>query len=1236
MSRKNEPAPKDALRRKGPGKYAPGDSPAKASLRRGRAGGSSRHVVKEFDFVQDVIRRAGSHPWEMLPGFGEGAVAGEVSKQAQAGRPGVAAGLALAAALPVVGAPLSKKLARELAKKGGRISASAIKLPNGKVLEGTSHFDAMERGGVSNSPMLKKAVSGYVDQAGNFLTLDEAGQRMKHLGLAGDAWKNARSEEIVHAQKGYAPKFEKAKTPPKVAADSLLPSMAIPLNPATRHTRGLTPQSDRDRAAVLLKKLREDGGFTLDANDNPVTTGFAVGAGKLPGANLLQKPLDKLTVDDIANYLAKHPKDQLKGGWVDNGMVYIEPSTHVTDKAEAVKLGRKRKELAVGDLAAYARGDFDAGTVKLPQTRYKVDKSPAGTQIKAMGEDGTHVGSLFLEPDGTPIMVNVAPEHRRQGIASGLYDEAERALGKPITPSGNLTKDAEAFWGARQKKQGATMVGGFSQEPGDVMGAKFDTPNGPISVRFTYDPYRGTPLDVKTISTPEQGVINDKTPGANTRGVAAVRAVFKKLKEITGADEVTGTRVSGANKGKKVDRALGDTLFHGTFKNFDEFKLSDKDIGVHLGTPAQAHARLSATVNDPRIFIEAAKGDHPQMLKVATPYKNGVVPNKGDLATGYRGIITPRSRPIADPRVLELPDLGQWKIKDLQDEITKAFDDGWEVQNMHTHAEIRDWLKAQKDKHAVTYQNHFEAPEDAAHSLAVLDPKEAKIIASMDMSAAAQDRRMHRAAALRAKGASPKDMAAELADEWRPRGDSVAVRAASLTAEEVARERKGTHLRVKNGRITEVPNKIKSASAVLPFADKDFAATRLPDGRVFRGEDHRAARSRAVYAAEANGQAQPDNYVDGFVLKDGSFVTRAKGAELFAKARNDFKTASGVYPLVSEDFDIAKAKRQGKVAGDSVVAKVTGGIPEQKDLPRMLPKKKPQALLDEVEERTLRAYMGPKFEKWAAEGNFGNWYDTFGTEQAARDALGDEEGPAAFKRLMQFMGATTARSTPANNLRRAGYYRGLENAGLLDVEALFNKGYKKVPEGMGHIANNAHHNALASLLEGGLDPIKNPKPASFTENLSRNQRPFTNDTRMATGLRHVDPTLEKMGAFTKSTNPHGGVTFNPRDWAYGPMERAGQRAASEYAGRGMLNVRPGLDPTAHFQAKVWDALGAEIPGSSRSAGLFDDVFKSKLDENAKRWGLKPSEANKLFWQGHPFDLPLNKDVVPRGLLSMFR
>jgi hypothetical protein len=108
----------------------------------------------------------------------------------------------------------------------------------------------------------------------------------------------------------------------------------------------------------------------------------------------------------------------------------------------------------------------------------------------------------------------------------------------------------------------------------------------------------------------------------------------------------------------------------------------------------------------------------------------------------------------------------------------------------------------------------------------------------------------------------------------------------------------------------------------------------------------------------------------------------------------------------------------------------------------------------------------------------------------------------------------------------------------------------------------------------------------------------------------------------------GGVTHSPRDWAYAPMERAFQRSAHDYAGRGLLDVPTGADPTAFGQAKIWDGIG----GAGSDGGTFDDIFNQKLDQAAKLWRVSPSQANSLFWQGNPFDLKLNTQLIPRGLL----
>lgn len=308
----------------------------------------------------------------------------------------------------------------------------------------------------------------------------------------------------------------------------------------------------------------------------------------------------------------------------------------------------------------------------------------------------------------------------------------------------------------------------------------------------------------------------------------------------------------------------------------------------------------------------------------------------------------------------------------------------------------------------------------------------------------------------------------------------------------------------------------------------------------------------------------------------------------------------------------------------------TSALPAQTDIPRFIPPRVPQSKIDAVEDMAFKTYTDPRFVEHLRNGQFADLYNTVGTQQKAADALGPE-GPQAYQDLMNKMGATTARSNPDNNLRRASYYYGLDRAGLLDPDALRNGVYKNVPAGMGHLANNAHHAALADLLENGsLNSTVNPKPASFVENLNRNFRPFTNDTRMAAGAAAINPKLVDIGALVKSVDPKGGVTYSPRDWAYAPMERAFQRAAQIHAGRGLLDMVPsGADPTAFAQAKAWDAIG----GAGSNGGTFDQIFDQKLSHAAKLWGVSLSRANQLIWEGHPFDLPLNTPLIPRGLVK---
>jgi hypothetical protein len=61
------------------------------------------------------------------------------------------------------------------------------------------------------------------------------------------------------------------------------------------------------------------------------------------------------------------------------------------------------------------------------------------------------VNELLKHPDGRwqVLHAEVRLSHRRQGLATLLYGEAERLLGTKLVPSGWLSEDAYGFWQSR-------------------------------------------------------------------------------------------------------------------------------------------------------------------------------------------------------------------------------------------------------------------------------------------------------------------------------------------------------------------------------------------------------------------------------------------------------------------------------------------------------------------------------------------------------------------------------------------------------------------------------------------------------------------------------------------------------------------------------------------------------------------------------------------------------------------
>jgi hypothetical protein len=307
-----------------------------------------------------------------------------------------------------------------------------------------------------------------------------------------------------------------------------------------------------------------------------------------------------------------------------------------------------------------------------------------------------------------------------------------------------------------------------------------------------------------------------------------------------------------------------------------------------------------------------------------------------------------------------------------------------------------------------------------------------------------------------------------------------------------------------------------------------------------------------------------------------------------------------------------------------------GYIPEQKSLEYARGPRADPDQIDAAYEASLKAFRhkGP-YKKFLEKGRqypgAGPWYDTRGIYRDAADVLGEE---AAAKKVNNLLGihmpSVTARSAPPSNLKRAFLWQQLVERGLVTPEMLRSSKID-LPAGFGHfVQSTAHQPALARSIERGVvDPIKNPKPASFGQNLTGNMKPGTFDTVMGRILRAIDPKTQRFFS--------GDEGETPMDWAYQPLERGLADAAEAASGSGLLDdvLKEGMSPTASYQSLGWHG----DTGSAEYGSMYNiwDDFRNK---SAEMWGVSPGRANEMIWgEGRvpllPLDSPLIIGSTPR-------
>ena len=250
------------------------------------------------------------------------------------------------------------------------------------------------------------------------------------------------------------------------------------------------------------------------------------------------------------------------------------------------------------------------------------------------------------------------------------------------------------------------------------------------------------------------------------------------------------------------------------------------------------------------------------------------------------------------------------------------------------------------------------------------------------------------------------------------------------------------------------------------------------------------------------------------------------------------------------------------------------------------------------------------------------WYNTDPLRERFIQQLGSSAGPEAYRKYMDIVAATSPRSDVPTNIRNASYYYGK----LMRGEPLPKVGDVN-PKPYGHLAQRAHQKNVLGIAGTGWDPLVNPKPSSFVEDLVGNQLPVSVDThafRLPAILSRDPRFLEKAYKPSKEATPinyqdlfkrgersmedlvSDPVAWSafPRDNEYGALEGLYKR----------LGLESGLTP-AQAQASAWVG-GHDITGlKSDETKPFLEFFQDKIYDTARKTNMDPQDVLNSFIQG---------------------
>lgn len=293
----------------------------------------------------------------------------------------------------------------------------------------------------------------------------------------------------------------------------------------------------------------------------------------------------------------------------------------------------------------------------------------------------------------------------------------------------------------------------------------------------------------------------------------------------------------------------------------------------------------------------------------------------------------------------------------------------------------------------------------------------------------------------------------------------------------------------------------------------------------------------------------------------------------------------------------------------------------QFDLPRNIPPRGvPQRTLDITADPAVRDKMLGVIAEGQKMGG-ANWYNAEPLRAAFNTELGSS-GDAAFRKYMDMVAATSPRSDVGTNARNASYYysRAMQGEPMPAVG-------DKNPQPYGHMAQRLHQMNAERVAGPGWDPLNNPKPASFVENLVGNQQPTTIDTHAfrLPAILGQDPRFLETAFQVNKDAPkqniqqmlaRGEITM-PDAAARAAFWQA-QPKANEYAAMeryyGSLGKELGLTP-AQTQASAWVGGGKLTGLASDESKPFLRFLEDRINLTAEKRGETPKQTMKSFIRG---------------------